>query len=87
MPESYNQKAGHESWPGLLDLPSATRSQRREGEGLAVAVSHVHLGQRLELYFANGGLIWGNFREISFILAGYHYLRQFMFIYVYMYSS
>jgi hypothetical protein len=45
MRQPYNQEAGHEPWPGILDLPSPTGSQRREGKGLSVAVSYVHLGQ------------------------------------------
>lgn len=77
MREPYHEEAGHEPWPSVLDLPSTPRSQRREGEGLAVAVSYIYLGQRLELDVAIGGLIWGSFRAIASIPAEQHHLRQF----------
>lgn len=54
MRQLDHEEAGHEPRPRILDLPAASWSQRREGEGNTMALSYIHLGQRLELAFAGG---------------------------------
>jgi hypothetical protein len=60
------KEAGYEPWPRILDLPTTSRSQRREGKGYTMALSYVHLGQRLELAIA--GRVIGKFIDTVFLV-------------------
>jgi hypothetical protein len=44
----YNQETGRQLWAPVLDVPEADRSEWAEGDGYAVEVWDIHMGERLE---------------------------------------